>query len=301
MALQKEIWINSIVEGLFAENSFAARSVDHSGFVNNITVHVPNAGAAPGVVKGRAAFPAAVSSRTDVDLTYGIEEYTTDPVRISKAEEVELSYNKRESVLGGVKQALADVVYGDLIYRWIPASGTIVATSGESTAAHIEGATGSRLSLTKGDVLKLATQFDRWNVPQTGRVLLVDAVMYNQLLGNLSETEAAAFLASVNAQTGVIGKLYGFDILMRSTVAKSTAAGVSKLWTATKAATDSAAAIAWHPTTVSRALGQTELFESENDPLYYGYILSALVRTGGQYIRSDKKGVVLLYQGTPAS
>jgi hypothetical protein len=298
MALQKEIWINSIVEGLFADNSFAARSVDHSGFVNNLTVHVPNAGAAPGVVKGRSSFPAAVSSRTDVDLTYGIEEYSTDPVRISRAEEVELSYNKRASVLFGVKQALADTVYGDLIYRWIPESGTTLSTSGAAAAAHIESATGSRKALVKGDVLRLSTVFDRWDAPQTGRVLLLDAVMYSQLLGDLTETEAAAFLASANARTGVIGKLYGFDILMRSTVAKSTAAGVSKLWTASKAATDSAAAIAWYPGAVSRAMGATDLFESENDPLYYGYILSALVRTGGRYIRSDKKGVVLLYQGT---
>jgi hypothetical protein len=301
MALQKEIWINSIVEGLFAENSFAARSVDHSGFVNNITVHVPNAGAAPGVVKGRSSFPATVTSRTDTDLTYNVEEYTTDPVRISKAEDVELSYSKRESVLFGTKQALADAVHGDLIYRWIPESATKIATGGAAAPAHIASATGNRLAAVKADVLKLDTQFNQWNIPQTGRVLLLDAVMYGQLLADLTETEAAAFLASANAQTGVIGRLYGFDILMRSTVAKATAAGASKLWTAAATATDSAAAIAWHPSAVSRALGATDLFESENDPLYYGYILSALVRAGGKHIRADKKGIVLLYQGTPSS
>ena len=44
MALQVEIWVKSIIEGLFANNTFAARSVDHSEFVNEKTVHVPNAG-----------------------------------------------------------------------------------------------------------------------------------------------------------------------------------------------------------------------------------------------------------------
>ena len=34
MALQVEIWVKSIIEGLFANNTFAARSVDHSEFVN---------------------------------------------------------------------------------------------------------------------------------------------------------------------------------------------------------------------------------------------------------------------------
>jgi hypothetical protein len=51
MALNREIWINSIVEQLFADNTFMARSLDHSEFVNNLTVHVPCAGSAPGVTK----------------------------------------------------------------------------------------------------------------------------------------------------------------------------------------------------------------------------------------------------------
>ena len=301
MALQKEIWIDSIIEGLFADNSFAARSVDHSGFVDNITVHVPNAGAPPAVVKGRATFPATVTSRTDTDLTYNIEEYTTDPIRISNAEDVELSYNKRESVLSGSKQALKDSVYGDLIYKWIPDSGTTLATGGAAAPAHIATATGVRKALVKDDVLKLMTQFNRWNLPQDGRTLLVDAVMYGQLLNSLTDTEAAAFLSSASAQAGTIGRIYGFDVAMRSQVAKTTAAGASKLWSAAGAATDSAAGIAWHRGAVSRALGATELFENDNDPLFYGYILSALVRAGGKYVRGDKKGVVLLYQGTPSA
>lgn len=299
MALQKEIWINSIIEGLFADNTFAARSTDHSGFVNSRTVHVPNAGAAPAVTKNLSSFPATVTSRTDIDLSYDIDEYYTDPIRVSNAEDVELSYSKRESVLLGTRQALAESVHGDLIYRWLPEGAEKIATGGPAVASHIPGATGNRQALSKSDLLTLRTVFDQWDVPQTGRVVLVDAVMHGQLLNSLTDTEAAAFLASASAQTGVIGKIYGFDVLMRSKVAKSTGAGASKLWTSA-AATDSAAAIAWHSGAVSRAMGSIDLFEDPHDPLYYGYILSALVRAGGKYIRSDKKGVVLLYQGTPA-
>ena len=91
MALTKEIWIDSIVGNLFPDNSFASRSADHSAFVNNKTVHVPNAGAKPGVIKGRTSFPASVKSRTDNDLTYEIGEFTTDPFRVPNAETVELS------------------------------------------------------------------------------------------------------------------------------------------------------------------------------------------------------------------
>jgi hypothetical protein len=302
MALQKEIWINSITEALFADNTFAARSIDHSGFVNNKTVHVPNAGAMPPVSKIRPFAPGATitapNERTDADLTYDIETYYIGPIGIAHADAVELSYSKRESVLAGIKASLADSVYRDLIYRWIPAGGTTVATTGASTPAYIPSATGNRKAITKKDVLSIRTQFDKWDIPQEGRHLLLDAVMYNQLLDALTETEASASLASANAQTGVVGKLYGFDIYLRSTVAKATNAGVSKLWSATAAATDSAAAIAWSSQTVSRALGEVTLYDNQGDAILFGDVMSGEVRTGGSFVRNDKMGVVLLYQGT---
>ena len=90
MALQKEIWINSIIENLFADNTFAARSVNHSSFVNEKTVHVPNAGSAPSVTKGRISFPASVTTRTDNNWNYSSVEDNTDPYCIPIEVEVEL-------------------------------------------------------------------------------------------------------------------------------------------------------------------------------------------------------------------
>ena len=44
MALNREIWINTITENFYPDNSFMAKSIDDSAFVNNKTVHIPNAG-----------------------------------------------------------------------------------------------------------------------------------------------------------------------------------------------------------------------------------------------------------------
>ena len=297
MALQKQIWLNSIVELLFANNTFAARSIDHSAFVTNKTVHVPNAGSAPSVVKNRAVFPASAAQRTDYDLTYDINEYSTDPVHIQNAEQVELSYNKRESVLKQMKAALADNVHIDLALSWVPSGYAKVGTSGAATPSHLASTTGNRQAMTKADVLAVKNLFDLDDVPQEGRCMLLDAVMYNQLLSSLSESEAAAFNASVDAQRGIVGKLYGFDFYMRSTVFRVVAAGTSMA--SSTAATNSAAGLAWQEDCVSRALGNHELFENEKDALYYGDVMSALVRAGGKYIRNDKKGVAVIYQVTP--
>ena len=82
MALNKEVWLNTIVENFFPDNSFASKSVDDSAFVDNKTVHVPNAGTPSGVVINRTTLPATVSRRTDYDLDYDIDELYSQTIGI---------------------------------------------------------------------------------------------------------------------------------------------------------------------------------------------------------------------------
>lgn len=298
MALQVEIWIKSIIGELFANDSFASRSIDHSEFVNNKTVHVPNAGSAPGVVKNRAVFPATVTSRVDVDLEYSIDEFTVDPIRISNAEKVELSYNKRESIVSQSRSKLANDVHASLIYSWIPSGVSLLPTEGTAFSAHIPTATGNRKGMTKATVEAAQLLFDSQDIPETGRYMLLDAQMYNQLKNSMTNNEVVAFLAGADPLKGIIGEYAGFRFYKRSKVAKATSAGVLKEWSAAGAATDSAAGIAWQEGCVSRALGASVLFDDEGNPLYYGDIISFLQRAGGKHIRADKKGIALIYQAT---
>ncbi|SEA70445.1 P22 coat protein-gene protein 5 [Alistipes timonensis JC136] len=300
MALQVEIWVKSIIEGLFANNTFAARSVDHSEFVNNKTVHVPNAGAAPNVEKNRTVFPASVTKREDVDLTYDMDEFTVDPVRISHAEQVELSYNKRESIVRQSRRKLAQDIYDSIIYDWIPEGVKVVETIGAAVAAHIKGATGDRKLMTKKTVEELQTLFDEQDLPEEGRCILLDARMYNQLMNSMTDAEQNNFLNCADPARGVIGKYLGFDFYKRSKVAKVATDGTVKPWSAADAATDCAAGLAWHEDCVSRALGESVLFDDEGNPLFYGDVISFLQRAGGKSIRADKAGIVLIKQGTAA-
>lgn len=297
MALQVEIWVKSIIEGLFADNTFAARSVDHSEFVDNKTVHVPNAGAAPNVEKNRSVFPATVTEREDVDLTYTIDEFTVDPVRIPHAETVELSYNKRESVIRQSRRKLAQDIYDSLIYSWIPAGAKVVETVGANVASHIKGATGNRKLMTKKTVEELQTLFDEWDLPEEGRCILLDARMYNQLMNSMTDAERVAFLTGADPVRGTIGTYLGFVFYKRSKVAKTANDGTLKPWSAAEAATDCAAGLAWQEDCVSRAKGESVLFDNQGNPLYYGDIISFLQRAGGRSIRADKIGVILIKQG----
>ena len=302
MAIQKEIWMAAIIEGLFASNSFLSKAFNADEYVNNgKIVHIPNAGAPSGTKKNRTSLPATVTKREDIDITFPLDEYTTDPVLIPHADTVELSYDKRESVLRQDKLKLQDGVALDFIFNWSPAKEQCIETTGKEVDAYTDKATGKRNGICKADVLGLMTRFSNDDIPQEGRYLLLDAQMYSQLLNDLTANENTAFLASADAQNGILGKLYSFNVMMRSKVGLYTAAKAPKAWSAAGVATDLAAALAWHDRSVCRALGEVKAFENEGDPTYYGDIYSFLVRAGGRIMRSDKKGVVALIQGTPVA
>ena len=291
MALNKQIWLNTIIENFFANDSFAVRSVDDSAFVSNKTVHVPNAGAPSGVVINRTKGTAAdITQRTDNDLTYDIDELTTNPILIPNIDTVELSYDKRASVLNNDRTQLQQTACQNLLYNWFIAA-NYVETSGTAATAHTDSATGKRKKITKADVLSIATQFNKDDVPTEGRVLLLDAVMYADLLANLTDSELPAFLASANAQNGTLGRLYGFDVMMRSKVLRTSSAKALSKWTEDGAAGDLACGLAWQKDCVSRALGELKMFSNTDDPTLYGDVYSFLLRTGGKYRRYDSKGV----------
>lgn len=257
MALNREVWIDSIIEGLYADNTFAGRSINHSQFVSHKTVHVPNAGAGPNVVKNRSTLPAAVTTRGDIDLTYNIDEFTTDPIHVIHAETVELSYNKRESVVRVSRNALINKVHQSLLDSWLTGAGIL--TPGANVRATL---------------LAAKKQFDTEDVPQAGRCVLLSADSYNNLVDQLTDIANANFLAGASVESGALGRLFGFDIYERSTLDGSNEG------------------LVWHEDSVSRALGSVEFFENEKDPTWYGDIISFLVRAGGSPVRNDGIGLL---------
>lgn len=302
MALNKQIWLTTIIENFFPDNSFAVKSVDDSAFVNNKTVHVPNAGAPSSVKINRQQVPATVARRTDYDLSYDIDELTTDPILIPEIEKVELSYDKRQSVLANDKEQLQTEAQQNLLYRWFQ-NRSIVTTTGDSKSPHTSStATGYRKKITKADVLRLMVMFNTQNVPKEGRYLLLDSVMYADLLADLTEKELWSFQNAADVKKGVMGQLYSFNVMERSQVLRVAANGTTLLkWTEDAVAGEKAVGIAWQEKCVSRAMGDVKMFDNTDDPTYYGDIYSFLMRAGGAPRRYDKKGIALIVEDTASA
>lgn len=298
MALNISIWQTTLVENFYPDNSFASKSVDDSAFVSAHKVIIPNAGAPSKVQKNRTVKPASVNQRTDNDLEYEIDELTTDPIYIPNIDTVELSYDKRTSIISNDRAQLQNAAHENLLERWgkgVPASNVLLTSGTTERDAHTsETATGKRKRITKNDLLAIMTRMDADNVPEEGRYLLLDAHMYADLLADLSESDKWMFQNSSDVQRGVLGNLWGLNIMKRSKVLRVKNDKALLPWGEDAVAGELAAALAWHDKSVSRALGEVKMFDSTNNPLYYGDIYSFLLRTGGSVRRYDKKGIYLL-------
>ena len=268
MAVQKEIWQRTIIEGLFADNSFLSRAVNDDMYVNEgKRVHIPNAGAPSGVQVNRDVLPATVYKRTDQDVDYVLDELSTNPILIPYADMVELSYNKRNSVIDQDRKELIFKAAEAMLAKWLPAAENRVKTTGAGVAAWTPSATGLRKKITPADVAALQTRMNADNVPLEGRCLLLDAQMYQQLLDGMTNTQAIGFFQAADIKRGVMGMLYGFEVMVRSTVYRF-------------------------------ALGEVVMFDSIDNPMYYGDVYSFLVRVGGAIRRYDKKGVYAIVTDT---
>jgi hypothetical protein len=307
MAIQVELWQADIVANLFKANPFMNYAFNGDQYVlAGKVVHIPNAGGKPSVTKNRSSLPASITKRTDSDVTYALAEYTTDPTLIPDADTVELSYDKRQSVITEHAETLFETVGDWMLYDWFTSlnsagsgqvTGGIVRTSGGDVLAHTTSATGNRKKLLKDDIKAAAVLMNKQNIAKDGRYCILDSEMYAQLMDDADLIKRdGSFGGEVNLKEGVVMKLYGFNIMERSSVLTFTNAGTPavKAPGASGATTDNAGALCWQQNSVERALGEVKFFENPGVAEYYGDIYSALLRAGGRLRRAA--GVVAIVQ-----
>lgn len=327
MAVTPEIWTDFVVENLFKDNEFLLESIDESQYVlQGSVVHVPQAGAPSGVRRNRTQLPATITRRTDVDITYALDEFTTDPRFIPDADKVELSYDKMQSCMSEDMSYLRQVLADAMLYNWRPKY-FIKATKAASADYVIHG-TGVRTGVCVDDFVKAKAVFNKWGIPKKDRFVLLPTEMYNQICDDVRNNNNDNLLTAIYDPTnGSLAKLEGFAIIERQTALLASNSLLSSV-TGQKYfkftsdhdltytpedyeaieqggmnAENTACAVGlfWQKNMVRRALGETKMFENTGDPTYYGDIYSFLNRMGGRKSRGDGKGVLGLMQVYSAS
>lgn len=317
LGVNPEIWVDYVVGNLFKDNEFMLQSVDESQYVIGVgVVHIPQAGAPSGVKRNRQLLPATITRRSDIDVTYVLDEFTTDPRIIPNIDQAELSYDKMDSCMMEDMMYLRQFIAEDMIYQWRPSF--FVRTSGASTPAHV--GTSAKKAITVQDFVTAKETMNKWGIPKADRYCLIDTDMKGQLVAELKANANRDYSVIYNPLTGEIDKLEGFKLFERQNALVASAptitqvAGLLYRWTSTDltytpeqvasveagdtsyASTACAVALCWHKSMVARAVGQTEMFDDQGNPQYYGDIYSFLQRAGGRKRRGDGKGVIGIIQ-----
>ncbi len=301
MAIQKEVWVRDIQEQLFAGKSeFLRMSTSHDEFVEDKTVHVPQAGTIPGATKNRAIVPAVIKKRTDTDLSYNLDDYTTDPIYIDDIDEIQTSYAKRESVLKQHVNVLKDRLALETLHDWSTDSTAAnqIRTTGVAVNTNLPpGAAGTRNKLTVADLASVAKVLDEANVPDDGRVLILPPAMYYEIF-TINDLIKSDIAGKLTLPEGVAGRILGFDVIKRNgtVIYDDTGTPILKAVGAASAGDDNFGGLAWHPEFVSFAKGAIKMFDNIDDPTLYGSVYSALVLAAGKKLRSDEAGIVNLIQ-----
>jgi len=313
-----EIWVDYIIGNLFKNNEFLLNSIDESQYViGQGVVHIPQAGGVSGVKRNRKNLPATITRRKDIDVTYVLDEFTTDPRFIPNIDKAELSYDKMDSCMSEDMAYLQQFVAEAMMYNWRPQF--FIKTTGSSVPAHI--GTGNRKSISIDDFIAAKSLFNKWNIPKGDRFCVLDTEMFGQLCSNLKVTTTRDYSAVYDPINGELRKLEGFVITERSTALNASNTTLTKVtnknyfkWTnvdltyypedfidiesGEKAAATTSAAygLFWSKTAVARSMGVTQMFDDQGNPQYYGDIFSFLQRAGGRTRRADGFGVVGLIQ-----
>jgi hypothetical protein len=316
MAVTPEIWTDYIVENLFKDNEFLLQSVDESQYVVGGTlVHIPQAGSVSKAERNRTSLPATITRRKDTDVTYALDELTTDPRFIPDADKAELAYNKLDSCMTEDMAAIKQLAAESMLYNWKPTY--YIKSTGTAAAGNLIYGTGTRKAVTIADFVAAKTVFNKWLIPKNDRNVILWTEQLEQLTAELrSSTNANTTLnALYNPTTGILEKLEGFKIYERSSALLAsnstlTADGKVFKWSSTDllytpeelveieagdktaATTSCAVGLFWSKTAVTRAMGDTKMFDDMGNPQYYGDIYSFLQRLGGRARRGDGKGVL---------
>ena len=299
MAISVEMWQPIIKEELYSSNAFLQHLKNADEYVvGGKIVHIPQSGGPANVERNRSVFPATTRRRIDTDVTYVLDDFSTDPDHIHDAEKVELSYVKTQSVIrentGFMMQEAGDwTIYNSLRNA---TAAQVIETTGVAAAASASDATGDRKILTRADLRRAKVMLNKQNVPRAGRYLLLSSEMIDHLAAD--KDLVYAFQKTYDLKTGVIAEIEGFMLLERSKVINIAADGTIKTPDAATAVDDNDAAFFWQTDFVEKALGDYTMYDNYGRAEYYGDIFSFRLRLGGRACRADQKGYGIIQRAT---
>lgn len=243
--LQKEVWIAGIQENPIPNTSFVFASTDKSEYVENNKLHLAEAGIEPDVYENyfegnENDLP--LQAITDIPNEVVLKTYSTARTRHRDLQEVELSYNKRMSVINRHKTSLSKNIGVRAAFAWSPNANNDFnkIMNLDANASIIDAIIDMEAFYNGLDI------YDGMNICLTAdhmaRIKKENKNLYKEIL-------------STNT-------MYGFKVFRYNINALYTSTGVKKPFGAVKEKGDKVCSFTWVTDEVFRCFGDTEVYET---------------------------------------
>lgn len=261
MALNKEVWIDQILEGFYPDDSFLKKVTDFSALVDNNRLHIASAGIDPKVLINNTTYPINVVGRTDVDNEIPLDKFETENTIVRRPDAIEYSYNKLESVIDQHRATLRKSVAMKAAHAYAPNKDSgdtpVIQTTGE--------AAGTRKRLRFADILTFKERFDDAGVPLSDRYL----ILHPKHVSDLLLEDIKLFKELTNIKDGEPFRFagfgcYAFPHMPYYRVANGVLGKVPFGTTIGEA--DLFASVAFYAKEVMKADGEIYMYSTEDDP-----------------------------------
>lgn len=204
---QREIMANMVQQYLQQAAQFPQRVMTFTAANGNKSVDIPRAG---GFTVATKAENTAVTAQT---VTWAV-----DNLPLTKHRVVQVNLENIASIQSKVAQELqiAERAGLDLAFDTdLQIVAEFYAAASTTAPDHIVAYAGSTMAAV--DIIGAKRLLDIQKVPQDGRFLAVDPVAYSELLG-VSDFVRYDALSQSNIPTGVLGRIFGFEVFLSNAV-----------------------------------------------------------------------------------
>lgn len=281
--LEKEIWVNQLMENFYPDSSFLKYARDFSALVDYNAINMAEAGADPKVLVNNTTYPIKITQRVDKPLRIELDKFETENTLVRRPEAIEYSYDQLESVLMGHRNTLRAKTAMKAAHAYAPQEDSTYTPVIQTTGAAVSG----RKRLQIDDILLLKERYDNAMIPLEGRYLVLnpshvtDLILFDaKNLGNLTDL-----------QNGKPKRFAGFNILQTASTPKYNSL-------LQKIAFDGEeegnfCSFSFHSDEVMKADGDVFMYARENDPAERGTIVGFDKRFIALPIRNKGVGAIV--------
>lgn len=268
MALNKEVWVNQILENFYHDNSFLKHVTDFSELVDNDKIHIPSSGIDPKVLINNTTYPIKVVNRDDADNAIELDKFETENTLVRRPDAIEYSYDKLESVISQHRSTLQKAVAIKAAHAFAPAADTedtpVITTTGETY--------NGRKRLCLNDILTLKERFDDAQIPLENRYI----VLQSKHVSDLLREDVKLFKEITDIRDGMPFSFAGFVFYAFPTMPtyRTVSSALKKVaFDAEAEEGDAFASVAFCAKEVMKADGEIYMYATIDDPKERGTIV----------------------------